>query len=89
MSGIVSRMFNAASSHASGGMDRGYVSEFTRFMDQYLVDHPEVTTDKRVGFRLYWDKLLDFKALARAKQDTVPDDGYGFHPTEWTHGSRH
>lgn len=89
MSRIFSRMFNAASSHASGAMDRGYVSEFTQFMDHYLVDHPEVAADKRTGFRLYWDKRLDFKALAQAEQDSVPDDGYGFHPAEWTHGVKH
>lgn len=88
MSGFFSRMFNAAAAHASGAMDRGYVSEFTRFMDHYLVDHPEVAAEKRAGFRLYWDKQLDLKELAKAERDVVPDDGYGFHPAEWTHGDK-
>lgn len=87
MSGIFSRMVNAACSHASGAMDRGYVSEFTRFMDHYLDDHPEVVADIKVGRRIYWDKLVDLKDLAKAEQDQVADDCYGFHSGDWMHGT--
>lgn len=89
MRGIFSRLFHVDPVAKTGVMDRGYVSEFTRFMDHYLVDHPEIVADQRVGWRLYWDKRLDLKALAQAEQDSVPDDGYGFHPADWTHGQKH
>lgn len=89
MSGFFSRLFHAGPSSKPESMDRGYVSEFTRFMDHYLAEHPEVVADKRVGWRIYWDKQVDLKALAQAEEDSVPDDGYGFHPAEWTHAPKH
>lgn len=89
MNGLFSRLFHTGTVSVSGSMDRGYVSEFTRFMERYLVDHPEVVSDRRIGWRIYWDKQVDLKALAQAQQDSVPDDGYGFHPIDWTHGQGH
>lgn len=64
-------------------MDRGYVSEFTHFIDDYLKDHPEVVRDQKTGYRIYWDKQLDLVAEEKAREDTVPDDGYGFYNSAW------
>lgn len=60
-------------------MDKHYVSEFTRFIDRYLVEHPEVVKDQKVGWNIYWDHPVDFRALREAAEDAVPDDAYGFH----------
>ena len=40
----------------------GYVSEFTRFIDAYLRDHPEAQTSQRLGWRIYWERPVNFDA---------------------------
>jgi hypothetical protein len=59
--------------------DKHYVSEFTRFIDHYLADHPEVVKDQKRGWNIHWDHKVDFQSLKEAGEDTVPDDSYGFH----------
>lgn len=72
----------------SGQLDRQYVSDHTRFIDQFLALHPEVVSDQHDGRLIYWEKIIDQKALARAEQDIVPDDGYGFYAAAWR-GAKH
>lgn len=62
---------------------RGYVSEFTRFMEQYLDEHPEVVRDRQVGFNIFWNRKVDLKALAQAEKDSEPNDSYGFAYSLW------
>lgn len=64
-------------------MDRHYVSEFTAFINRYLEEHPEVEKDQHRGWRIWWDKQLDLKALEDAEKDNVPDDGYGYYASAW------
>lgn len=64
-------------------MDRGYVSEFTHFMDDFLKDHPEAVRDQKTGYRIWWDKQIDLTAAEKARLDRVPDDGYGFYSSAW------
>ncbi len=59
--------------------DKEYVSEFTRFIDRYLAEHPEVVKDQKRGWKIYWEHQVDFQALKEAGEDAVPDDAYGFH----------
>lgn len=33
----------------------GYVSEFTQFMQQLLLHHPEIIEDQHRGWALYWE----------------------------------
>lgn len=49
-----------------------YVSEFTVFMQDFLVEHPEVVADQRRGWNLHWDHQVDFDALDQAQHDSVP-----------------
>jgi len=53
-----------------------YVSEFTRFMDDYLKNHPEVVADQHVGRAIYWDKQVDLAEIEKAEADSVPVDSY-------------
>lgn len=64
-------------------MESGYVSEFTLFMNQYLAEHPEVVEDQKRGWDMYWSRKIDIDqaALEKAKEDCVPDNGYGFYAT--------
>ncbi|HUW28431.1 MAG TPA: DUF3460 family protein [Sulfuriferula sp.] len=64
-------------------MKGDYISEFTLFMNHYLAIHPEVVEDQKRGWDMYWDRQVDLVALEKAKEDYVPDDGYGFHPAYW------
>lgn len=60
-------------------MERQYVSEFTRFIEGYLAEHPDVVKDQKTGWNIYWDHKVDFQAIKEAQEDAVPDDSYGFH----------
>lgn len=93
MSGFFDKLANCACSFRIPGdprkVDTGYVSEFTDFIDHYLVDHPEVVADQHDGRLLYWDKRVDLGEQAKAERDSVPDDGYGFYVSAWRHALRH
>ena len=60
-------------------MDKAYVSDFTRFIEQFLKVHPEVVDEQRRNWRSFWEVQPDRTATACGKQDFVPDDHYGFH----------
>lgn len=68
---------------APGVMDRSYVSDYTRFIDQFIQGHPDVLEEQRSGRLLYWDKRVDLVAQKKAETDTVPCDGYGFYNSAW------
>jgi len=84
MSNFLSRLFNADSAQPPAGeIDRGYVSEYTHFIDRFLVDHPEALVDQHDGRLLYWDKKVDLADQEKAEQDHAEDDGYGFYSSAW------
>lgn len=81
---LLSRLFgttDAPRREAKRGRD--YVSEFSEFMDRYLKDHPEAVRDRNVGFGIFWNRKVDFKAQAEAVTDRVPEDSYGFAYSAW------
>jgi hypothetical protein len=84
MSNFISRLFHLGGvEHPAGEMDRGYVSEYTHFIDQYLADHPEALVDQHDGRLLYWDKKVDLAEQQKAEHDHVEADGYGFYSSAW------
>lgn len=72
-----------------GEMDRVYVSEFTRFMEHFLEEHPEVRRDQKKGLLIYWEKKVDLTALEKAAKDSVSDDGYGFYASAFKRDHKH
>ena len=56
----------------------GYVSEFTRFIDQFIEQHPEVEKSQRHGWYIYWDHNIDLSELDRQKRDSVPAKPYSY-----------
>ncbi len=54
----------------------GYVSEFGDFMNGFLKSHPEVVVDRYKGWRIFWEKKVDFDAMRRADDDAIPVAGY-------------
>lgn len=63
--------------------DRHYVSDYTRFMDRFLEEHPEEIEEQRTGWNIWWAKDNDPDAQARSHAATAPDDGYGFYASAW------
>lgn len=60
----------------TGTDDRLYVSEFERFIQDYLAHHPEVVADQRRGWLIWWDHRLDLDALDREQASEVPFKPY-------------
>ena len=56
----------------------GYVSEFTRFMDDFLEHHPEVIRSQQTGMNIFWDHEVDLDDVKKAGTDSVPVRGYGY-----------
>jgi hypothetical protein len=50
----------------------GYVSEYSKFIDSYLHQHPEVLADQLDGWYIWWDHQVDLKELEKAQKDSVP-----------------
>ena len=54
-----------------------YVSEFTRFMDNYLRQHPEVVRDQALGWHIWWERPTDLRELDYCwHEETVADLPY-------------
>jgi len=84
MGAFLTRLFERQGwSRATAVMDRTYVSDYTRFMEQFIDAHPEILVDQNKGWRIYWEKRVDLAAQEKAEKDTIPDDGYGFRYLAW------
>lgn len=64
-------------------MGKAYVSEFTKFMNQYLDEHPEVVEDQRRGWEFFWKAKVDLMAPEITRDDVAPDDSYGYAWSAW------
>ncbi|QYG08239.1 DUF3460 family protein [Janthinobacterium sp. PAMC25594] len=56
----------------------GYVSDFTRFIDGYLQAHPAVRESQRQGWRIWWERPVNFDEWRRAGTDSVPEPPYHY-----------
>lgn len=56
----------------------GYVSEFTRFIDDFLVQHPEVVRNQMTGMDIFWDHEVDLEGQQKAASDNVLVKGYDY-----------
>ncbi|MFA7268159.1 MAG: DUF3460 family protein [Sterolibacterium sp.] len=48
-----------------------YESEHTKFMREWLKQHPEELEQQRIGRALWWDKPQDQEQLRRAAESKV------------------
>jgi hypothetical protein len=55
---------------------KAYVSEFDRFMDDYLARHPDVQEQRRRGWRIWWDHRLDPDECDLQRNDALPVPPY-------------
>lgn len=61
-------------------MDRTYVSEFTRFMDSFLVEHPEVLDDQHRRWHILWERADGPATESLDREDRIPLEGSQFTP---------
>ncbi|MES2165109.1 MAG: DUF3460 family protein [Pseudomonadota bacterium] len=45
-----------------------YESEFTRFLNDYLRQHPEVRRDQQLGWRIFWERPVDPHSIDRDRK---------------------
>ena len=53
-----------------------YVSEFGRFIDGFLREHPEVRRDQLLGWRIWWERPVDPRAIDRERQAELKPTAY-------------
>jgi hypothetical protein len=57
---------------ASKKIKSGYQSEFTRFIDGYLAQHPDVVKEQKAGWYIYWDRHVEMSDIQRELTDNLP-----------------
>lgn len=57
-----------------------YESEHTKFMREYMAQHPEQVEEQKKGRALWWDKPQDIDTFARNQQSKVPQKSYYYQP---------
>jgi len=53
-----------------------YVSEFGQFLDGYLREHPEVKRDQELGWRIWWERPVDPRAIDQERQAELKPAAY-------------
>lgn len=56
--------------------DRQYISEFTRFMEDFMKTHPRERQEQRKGWKIFWDKQVDLDAEQKREKSEVPTPAY-------------
>jgi hypothetical protein len=64
-------------------MAKGYVSDYTKFINQYLDEHPEVVEEKMQGWASFWQRKTEIRAPEITKDDNAQDDSYGYAWSAW------
>jgi len=59
-------------------LDRSYVSDHTKWIDEQLNKHPEWVEDQKVGRALWWDKKQDMQVVERNTASNVPQKPYPY-----------
>ena len=65
-----------------------YESDLTKFMRQFLAEHPEEVESQRKGRAIWWDKTLDERASTPSMRH-APRSGGAEHTFEPTGGAEH
>ena len=57
-----------------------YVSEITRFMQDFLVKNPQVVEQQAKNRATWWDKPQDLETSSEHATSAVPQPGYVYFP---------
>jgi Protein of unknown function (DUF3460) len=61
-------------------MAAGYVSEFTKFLQDLKQRRPELDRGQREGRAIWWDKDVDPELYKRFDESTLPQPAYVYQP---------
>lgn len=56
--------------------DPAYVSDFGRYIEDFMQHHPEELRVQKEGWDIFWDKEVDFHVWEDEREDSVPTPGY-------------
>lgn len=57
-----------------------YESEHTKFMREWMAQHPQEQQEQQAGRALWWDKPQDAEARKRTAAAKVPTKAYYYQP---------
>jgi hypothetical protein len=61
-------------------MAAGYVSEFTRFLQDLKEKNPDLDREQREGRAIWWDKDVDKDLYKRFGESNLPQPAYVYQP---------
>jgi len=61
-------------------MAAGYISEFTKFLQDLKQRRPELDRGQREGRAIWWDKDVDPELYKRFDESTLPQPAYVYQP---------
>ena len=61
-------------------MAAGYVSEFTKFLQDLKGKRPDLEREQREGRAIWWDKDVDPELYRRFDESTLPQPAYVYQP---------
>jgi hypothetical protein len=61
-------------------MAAGYVSDFTKFLQELREKNPDLDRQQREGRAIWWDKDVDQDLYKRFRQSTLPQPAYVYQP---------
>ncbi|MGB3426717.1 MAG: DUF3460 family protein [Burkholderiaceae bacterium] len=61
-------------------MAAGYVSDFTRFLQELREGNPDLDRQQREGRAIWWDKDVDPELYKRFNESTLPQPAYVYQP---------
>jgi len=56
----------------------GYVSDFDRFLTDFMAKHPEVEESRTEGWYKYWDHNVDLDELEQQRKNSIPAKPYKY-----------
>lgn len=61
-------------------MAAGYVSDFTKFLQELREKNPDLDRQQREGRAIWWDKDVDPELYKRFNESTLPQPAYVYQP---------
>ncbi|MGZ8273887.1 MAG: DUF3460 family protein [Burkholderiaceae bacterium] len=60
-------------------MAAGYVSDFTKFLQELMEKNPDLDRQQREGRAIWWDKDVDPELYKRFNESTLSQPAYVYH----------
>jgi hypothetical protein len=61
-------------------MAAGYISDFTKFLQDLKDKNPDLDRQQREGRAIWWDKDVDPELYKRFRESTLPQPAYVYQP---------